>query len=1051
MAHLLFRFCRTSVFCLLIAGVGQLCLREELSRLQPVSERAQLETALAEQGVGLLEVREELGNRASLRIAFDAETLAPQALYLRRSQDFVYVDASGIRRAGWQRTIPWETGELVLSRERQTLYVNGRPWPLDLAQWEAFWVTSDEQPPKLAVSDVPAFEMSDGFMRNDLKESKWQIHSGSWSIRTFGGGAPSSDAQLQSINFQRAVNAFALTGQGGVLTYGETERPHAHVEARFFFGAAANDIASLGRLPATDMQVLLGDLAGVQVAFGWVAAESAFLLRTRHADEPWQVLAGQRGARPAVSNWVKIGLELENGHAARALLDGAVIAERRVRAAVRGPFHLAAGVEPVMIDDVRAWNLPTPPTEQTPVYVKSRNFAGKKNKPNSDPVQFGQWARSDDSFVYEATPRKSMTNRLPLFGDFSYESLPEAAESEYVYEILAESATLTLRATRTTQGWQAALADWPEEHREFALRLRRVGELVELRAGEGWLPVGKAAGACKLRIGHEKIQPQPSEHRLQSANLVNEFFEEAPTDWAWIDGRFRMDIRWACQNQWNFMACDSLEVPYMTSKHRFEGDQIHECYLSLRPLIPREIGWYVRRDLTFSFCTDGRNPMSGYTVLLGADDNSESRLLRQGEVVATSDVKVPGGVAIENVHWMWWNFEARKRGNTITIVLNDKTLFEYEDAEPLSGGHVGFWSVRNGFTVSRYTGLAESLGYDPDVLYVRDDAESIWEPLLRDAVQLRHRESEWHTDVLPNVGGGNQAVRLVLDSPLNVATASTLDLPLRLAQSTQVNVFAMIAGQTYVVPVAAPLTKMRSWLPVSANESFQPSYLTNDVIAKRTLNTFTHEDGRLRVNLWRSLGELGVDYTGLKLEEIIVGNCSNADYLMAGGGGRNAAGGGYAVGTPQLLEPPIEGWQVVDWAAPAELEPEPEARLRVHSAPVKDGEKTAIVMPYLGDLSAAERAVIQLENCDATREVGIALAVKTTDAHTYYELPPQVLEPGGKVDLAFDLKAADWKSEETSWEHQTTLAGADEPRELLVLFYHQGKGCELSLDGVVFQ
>ena len=1015
--------------------------------MEPVDERAELETRFARQQLGLVRVGEDLGNRASLRLTFSPATVTTHRLYLRNSQqadDFVLVDESGIRRAGWEQALPFEWGELELSRERRTLFVDGRPF--DLSEWEAFWLSPDDQAPELAKTDSPAFDMNDGFMRSKLGESEWKTHSGDWAIRTFGGGAPTSKSQLLSIDFQRAVNAFALTGQGGVLTYAEAARPHAHAEARFFFGAVANDVGSLGQLPPSDMQVLLGALDGAQVAFGWVAAESAFLLRTRVADGPWTVLGAHRGSRPAVSNWVKMGLELENGHVARALLDGKVVSERRLRQAVRGPFHLAAGEAPVLIDDVRAWSLPTPAREQAPVFVKSRNFAGKKEKPNSDPVQFGQWARSDDSFTYTDT---TMTNRLPLFGDFSYESLPDAPEGTYLFELLAESATPTLRATRDAEGWVAELPHWPEAHREFALRLRRVDGRLQLRAGEDWLPVAEEASAVQLRIGHDAKQPLPAHHRLSSGNLVNEFFEEAPTDWAWIDGRFRMDIRWACQAQWNFMACNSHEMAYMTSKHRFEGDQVHECYLSLRPLIPREIGWYVRRDLTFSFCTDGRNPMSGYTVLLGADNNSESRLLRQGQVVATSETKVPGGVAIENVHWMWWNFEARKRGNRIVISLNDKTLFEYEDPEPLEGGHVGFWTVRNGFTVSRYTGMAETLGYDSDVLYVRDDAESIWQPLLRDSLHLRHRDTEWHTDVMPMMGGGTQAVHLELDPPLQLANASTLDLPLRLAQGSQVNLFAKIAGETYIVPISAPLTQMYDLLP-PRDETFSAGYISAERVAARTLRAFTHEDNRLQVDLWSSLDALGIDYTGAELEALTIGNSSNAEYLMAGAGG-NSAGGGYAVGTPQLLEPPVEGWQVVTWAAPAELAPEPQARLRVSSKPAESIEKTAIVIPYVEDLSARQQAVIQLENCDATQEVGIALAVKTTDAHTYHELPPQLLEPGGQVELAFDLTAADWKTEETSWEHSSTLDGADEPRELLVLFYHEGKGCELSLNGVVFQ
>ena len=36
-----------------------------------------------------------------------------------------------------------------------------------------------------------------------------------------------------------------------------------------------------------------------------------------------------------------------------------------------------------------------------------------------------------------------------------------------------------------------------------------------------------------------------------------------------------------------------------------------------------------------------------------------------------------------------------------------------------TGGHVGFWSVRNGFALARVTSSADRLGWDPHVLYVQ--------------------------------------------------------------------------------------------------------------------------------------------------------------------------------------------------------------------------------------------------------------------------------------------------------------------------------------------
>jgi hypothetical protein len=399
---------------------------------------------------------------------------------------------------------------------------------------------------------------------------------------------------------------------------------------------------------------------------------------------------------------------------------------------------------------------------------------------------------------------------------------------------------------------------------------------------------------------------------------------------------------------------------------------------------------------------------------------------------------------------MWWNFEAHKRGNTIRIVLNDKTLFEYEDPQVLSGGHVGFWSVRSGFTVSRYTGLADEIGYQSDILYVPKSEPSIWKPLLPDALQLRADDSEWHTHVQPNVGAGTHALRHQFDPPLPLDSGSTLDLPLRLSAAARLNVFAEIAGVTYVVPLAAPLAHTRSVLARNSPATYHSTYLSDKQLTAATLAIFTHRDDRLQVNLQESLSKLGVNPAGLTLDALTVGNSSNADYLLAGARG-NDTRARYAIGTPALVELPVGGWQVVDWAAPAEIEQEAKTRVRVHSEPAADSEKTAIAMEFYSDLSAAEHAVIHLENRDAASKVSIALAVKTTDEHLYYELPPQIVEAGGQSDLAFSLKSAQWKSEASAWEHNGQLPHAEQARKLVLLIYHEGKGCTLGVDGVVIQ
>jgi hypothetical protein len=1086
MPTLLIKILRTGLICAAITGGSLIWYATQKPDLTVVNIRDAFESELGEANAALIRVEYDLGDVVSKHIRFDRQTLARHPLYLKNpasDDDFTVVGSDGtVSRSGLTVPLKWQGGaELVVTRKRQTLFLGTHPLRENFAEWEVYWVSRDHLPPTLETADGTPFDMYDGFMRENLTGSKWKTSSGQWTLKKFGGGAPTTEAQAESIDFQRAVNAFALTGSGGVLTYEDDIGSHSHAEACFFFGSIQNSRQELDQLPASDMQVILGELDGLHVSFGWVAAEGAFRLRSRNGDGVWTTLGGLDNWRPAVSNWAKIAIELENGYFVRGMLDGKTVVEMPLRTRLSGAMHLMVGAEPVLIDDVRVWTLPKPGERAAPVFVKSRNFAGKDDKPKSDPEQFGQWARSEDIFTYgTATDEKGvmwrgMTTRRPLFGDFDYESVPFHADAgdlpvgDYTIEILpapessvgVPPAAMAFTASRSKDGWTSAHPAWPAGQQEFTLRLRRQAGELSLHAGGKWHVLGILEGACRVRVGRayaEKItmvSPRPEHHMIRCANLVNEFFEEAPTDWAWVDGRFRMDIRWACQNQWNFMACDSTEVPYMTSRRLFEGDQEHEFYMSLRPLIDRAVGWYVRRDISFSFCTDGRNPMSGYAVVLGAENNTKSMLLRKGEVVAvTPKFLVPGGVAIQNVHWKWWNFEVHKYGKKITVLLDDKVMFEYEDPEPIEGGHVGFWSVRNGFTMSRYIGKAERIGYDSDVLYVGNDTRSDdWQPLLRDSVTLTAENGERHTRVTPTVGAGRQAVRHIFDPPVDIATKSTLTLPLEIAESAKLNVYAQISGVPYVIPLTSPLSKMRG-MPTPAfdlKESYHSNYLPESLLKRRRLTHFAHKNGRLFVNLKRSLSDLGVALDRAMLESLTIGNSSNAGYLMAGAWG-NTTASSYAVGTPELIETLITGWAIMDWGSPGELKTFPnETRVVVESPPDSTIDKAAVAVTLKEDLSKREQLLFSMDNLDSSTQAGIALAIKTTDDHVYYELPIQTIGPGRSRELVFKLQSSDWKSEATGWKHTGRLGNADQARKLIVLVYHHGKGCTVNLDDVVIR
>lgn len=379
----------------------------------------------------------------------------------------------------------------------------------------------------------------------------------------------------------------------------------------------------------------------------------------------------------------------------------------------------------------------------------------------------------------------------------------------------------------------------------------------------------------------------------------------------------------------------------LVGKRKFSGDQEHEYYMSLRPMLPSDAGdssfvfsqslhrrwlsqfngWYNRRDLNFSFCTDGRNPLSGYSVLFGGRNNTETVLLRKGKVVARSTTRDLFRESRDHhdVHWKWWGFNVRKYGKRIIVRHGKRQLFDYVDEDPIAGGHVAFWTIRNGFTLSKVVSTAESIDYEPSVLYVEDDeGDTSWKSLMRDSVRLV-ADSDHMTRVTANVGAGNMAARYSFRPPMILRRKPVLRLPLAIGKSARVNLHLQIDNKAFVVQVNAPITGCKVLLTpefepdydffvndpeearreLKRNEMFRIPVIAEAVMRReRLLGTVLPKDGVIEIDLQQALKKLGYSGLGL-LRSITVGNSSNEGDGLCGGKG-NQAGAFYVVGVPEL-------------------------------------------------------------------------------------------------------------------------------------------------------
>jgi len=794
--------------------------------------------------------------------------------------------------------------------------------------WELFELIPPGGSPCAAKTIVHEFEMADGFMRKNLGgDDGWRPVAGNWQLKQYGGGLPVEDSQKANPGFQRAVNPFSMigwapAGQHATVLY---ETPVSHgdgylAEARFYFGSPGKPLdTSARKQPLPTFLIAQGELDGPQAGFGWWAEKPGgperWSLCFRQGNGSWKVLRSWP-KRPPRSTWTRVGVAVADGHVATAMLDGRELGRTRLDAMVSGSFHIHTGPEArkLEVDDIAAHPFAQRREDYgQPVYVKSRNFADKTLYGRGrDPVEFDYWAKAANAFIQASGPDSALgltghrgTVRMPLYGDFTYKSMPDLPRGEYRFIVLKKLIALTsadkaaeFKFTKTVRGWLSA----GSSSAVFTLELGRRDGRFAVRKGNEWQPLGPSyEGPAHLMI----VPPgnfRPEQHGLYSKCTWNELFEQSPAEWYWHDGMFGMNTRWSCQPKWNFMAGQSHALAAFFSKAAYYGDQQIDCFMSLRGVVPGERQYYIRRDLCVSFCSNGRDLDSGYALIFAAERNAKTLLLKRGEVIAsTTDPKFlfPKGTNHSEVHWLWWNFDIKKADGRIVVKLNGNAMFDVADPAPIEGGHVALWTVGNGFVASRVNVAAQRRVESPQAAAAQwQEREYTWKPLHPDAVLLR--ETVRGLEVRNPAGGGMFAVRA--HTQVDLSSTPILELPMRLDPDAKINLHLEINGRPWVVRISSPLQNMEYLLTPSAEKAFlygRP-VIKGARLKSMMLGDAAPSEGVLRIDIGGMLKQKNVSTTGIKQITLTIGNSSNAGYLLAGFWG-NHAGTTYCVGEPKWV------------------------------------------------------------------------------------------------------------------------------------------------------
>lgn len=223
--------------------------------------------------------------------------------------------------------------------------------------------------------------------------------------------------------------------------------------------------------------------------------------------------------------------------------------------------------------------------------------------------------------------------------------------------------------------------------------------------------VGSTGGPQLIGLSGEsgKFSDLAKNVEIHSSNVYDYTFSAAPTDWWVQSGVWEMTNRWSCSPQWSWLGGRSEEVAAIWNKRRFSGDQSIHFYFAFKMGLSGTPRWhYHPSDVALSFCGDGKNLGSGYTLILGADNNSRSIFLKGDKVVAQNNEKAAllpvlsdGMPPTNDLHRHWWYVRINKIGSRVECYLDNKLILTYNDDKPLDAGQIALWTYNNGIMLSR--------------------------------------------------------------------------------------------------------------------------------------------------------------------------------------------------------------------------------------------------------------------------------------------------------------------------------------------------------------
>ena len=238
---------------------------------------------------------------------------------------------------------------------------------------------------------------------------------------------------------------------------------------------------------------------------------------------------------------------------------------------------------------------------------------------------------------------------------------------------------------------------------------RSMARTFSLAASSALLAISPAFAAPAQTIGLSGVMPDLGSVQVNSAHVYDYTFASPPTDWWVQSGNWDMTNRWSCSPGWSWFGGRSEEVAAIWNKRHFSGDTSVQTYFAYKMGVTGTGRWpEYPTNAGLTILGNGKDVGTGYTLIVGADNNTRSVLMRNGEIVAQTtkaDALLPsvtdGMPSSNELHRHWWYLRMNKVGSKVDCYFENKLILSYTDPDPIQSGQTAIWTYDNGILLSR--------------------------------------------------------------------------------------------------------------------------------------------------------------------------------------------------------------------------------------------------------------------------------------------------------------------------------------------------------------